>query len=202
MPQPTPSPALSRRRLLALVPRAAATTLAACAAAAALLAASCATPRASAAQEEAETIAIVTRHAERAKDPGPDPSLDDAGRGRARSLATALQDAHVTAAFVTQYKRTRETAAPLVERLKLPVLERPVAAGKVEEYAATLAKEIRASYEGRTVLVVGHSNTVPAIVAALSGRQIDPIADDRYGDVYVVVIPKTGEPRLMTMRVQ
>ena len=196
MPQPTQSPALSRRRLLARVPRAAVAALAA-------LLALGAAPRASAAQEEAEpTIAIVTRHAERAKDPGPDPSLDDAGRGRAKSLATALQDARVAAAIVTQFKRTRETAAPLVERLKLPVLERPVAAGKVDEYAATLAKEIRASYEGRTVLVVGHSNTVPAIVAALSGRQIDPIPDDRYGDVFVVVIPKSGEPRLMTMRVQ
>ena len=38
--------------------------------------------------------------------------------------------------------------------------------------------------------------------SALSGRTIDPIPDDRYGDVYVVVMPKTGEPRLMTMRVQ
>ena len=199
MSQPTPSPALSRRRLLARAPRAAVAALAALAA----LLTACGAPRAAAAQDEAEpTIAIVTRHAERAKEPGPDPSLDDAGRGRAKALATALQDARVAAAIVTQYKRTRETAAPLVERLKLAVLERPVAAGKVEEYAATLAKEIRASFEGRTVLVVGHSNTVPAIVAALSGRQIDPIADDRYGDVYVVVIPKTGEPRLMTMRVQ
>ena len=73
---------------------------------------------------------------------------------------------------------------------------------KLEALKAEAAKEIHATYAGRTVLVVGHSNTVPAIVAALSGRTIDPIPDDRYGDVYVVVMPKTGAPRLMQMRVQ
>jgi broad specificity phosphatase PhoE len=196
MPEPTPPPVprLSRRRLLALAPAGVLAALLALAAPWGVLAAQ--------PEEEEPTIAIVTRHAERAHDPGPDPSLDSAGVRRARALATALQDARVAAAIVTQYKRTRETAAPLVERLKIPVLERPVTAGKVDEYAAALAREIRTAYEGRTVLVVGHSNTVPAIVAALSGRQIDPIPDDRYGDVYVVVIPKSGEPRLMQMRVQ
>jgi broad specificity phosphatase PhoE len=196
MPEPTPPPVprLSRRRLLALAPAGVLAALLALAAPWSVLAAQ--------PEEEEPTIAIVTRHAERAKDPGPDPSLDSAGKGRAKALAIALQDAGVAAAIVTQYRRTRETAAPLVDRLKIPVLERPVTAGKVDEYAAALAKEIRSAYGGRTVLVVGHSNTVPAIVAALSGRTIEPIPDDRYGDVYVVVIPKTGEPRLMQMRVQ
>jgi broad specificity phosphatase PhoE len=149
---------------------------------------------------DAPTIVIVTRHAEKAQDPGPDPSLDAAGARRARSLATALQDAGVSTVIVTQFRRTRQTAAPLAERLKVPVVERPVARD-VEAYASALAQEIRASYAGRTVFVVGHSNTGPAIVAALSGKTVEPIPDGRYGDLYVVTMPRVGEPRLLRAKI-
>jgi broad specificity phosphatase PhoE len=182
---------LSRRRFAALVPLAAA-------------ALSFAAPHRPAGAQAADepTVVLVTRHAERAQEPGPDPALDATGTRRAQALAAALQDAGVSTAIVTQYKRTRLTAAPLAEQQKIPVVERPVTSGQVDAYAAALAQEIRASHQGRTVLVVGHSNTVPAIVAALSGKQIGAIPDERYGDVYVVTMPRgSGAPRLLRMRV-
>ena len=42
------------------------------------------------------------------------------------------------------------------------------------------------------MVVVGHSNTVPEIVEALSGEDIGAISEDRYGDVYIVTRPKLG----------
>jgi broad specificity phosphatase PhoE len=190
-PSPPAADLLSRRRFAAL---------ASLAAAALALAAP---HRAASAQRADEpTVVLVTRHAERAQEPGPDPALDAAGTRRAQALAAALQDAGVSTAIVTQYKRTRLTAAPLAEQQKIPIVERPATSGRVDADAAALAQEIRSSHQGRTVLVVGHSNTVPAIVAALSGKRIGAIPDERYGDVYVVTIPRgSGAPRLLRLRV-
>jgi len=50
------------------------------------------------------------------------------------------------------------------------------------------------------VLVVGHSNTVPEIVKALSGITVPAITDAEYDHIFVVVIPATGSPRLIRLR--
>jgi hypothetical protein len=50
------------------------------------------------------------------------------------------------------------------------------------------------------VLVVGHSNTVPDIVKALSGTAVSAIADPEYDHIFVIVIPASGSPRLMPLR--
>jgi phosphohistidine phosphatase SixA len=75
------------------------------------------------------TTVIIVRHAEKATDDARDPSLSPAGQHRAQALASALGDAGVTALYATQYKRTRATAEPLAQRLKLAVVECPVASG-------------------------------------------------------------------------
>jgi broad specificity phosphatase PhoE len=114
---------------------------------------------------------IVVRHAEAAT--GEDPGLTEAGTARANALAKALKDAGITAIYATQYQRTKDTAKPLAEALKLPVIQ----------YDARAAlPEIR---EG-TVLIVGHSNTVPAIVKAATGKETDPIAHTEHDRLYVV----------------
>jgi len=53
---------------------------------------------------------LLVRHAEKAAEPADDPPLTAAGAERAQALATALQDAGVTAIITTQLRRTRETA--------------------------------------------------------------------------------------------
>ena len=169
-------------------------------AAAALLALPASLARAQGADEP--TVVLVTRHAERAGEMGGDPGLTDAGSRRAESLAAALQDAGVSAAIVTQYRRAKLTAAPAAARLGIAVVERPAGQGVTPDvYAAALAQELKSSWAGKSVLVVGHSNTVPAIVKALAGKDVGPIADDRYGDLFIVVIPKTGPARLLRTRV-
>jgi len=55
-------------------------------------------------------------------------------------------------------------------------------------------------HAGQTVLVVGHSNTVPKIVEALGAAAPPPICDQDYDDLYIVSIPSEGKPRLMHAR--
>jgi hypothetical protein len=50
------------------------------------------------------------------------------------------------------------------------------------------------------VLVVVHSNTVPAIIAALGAPPQPPICDNSYDDLYVVTIPASGAARVIHAR--
>ncbi|HUR00226.1 MAG TPA: phosphoglycerate mutase family protein [Gemmatimonadaceae bacterium] len=146
------------------------------------------------------TTVVVVRHAEKSADDPRDPSLTVAGVERANALATVLADAGVTAVYTTQYRRNRQTAAALAQNLGIAVTERPIDATNSASYANDLAREILTRHSGKTVLVVGHSNTVPDIVRALSGRSVAPISDPEYDHIFIVEIAPAGSPRLMHLR--
>jgi phosphohistidine phosphatase SixA len=135
------------------------------------------------------TLVFVLRHAEKALDDPRDPSLSPAGEARAQALAALLRRAGVTHFYASEYRRTRSTLAPLAaaagrELVILPANDLPA-----------LQSAIRALPAGSVVVVAGHSNTVPAIVAALGGaseRLVDSPAgpalpDDAYDRLYLVV---------------
>src|SRR5215831_10816221 len=61
----------------------------------------------------AEGDIFLVRHAEKASGGGNDPELSVAGQKRAEALAEILKDADLTAIFVTEFKRTQETAASI-----------------------------------------------------------------------------------------
>ncbi len=110
------------------------------------------------------TTIILVRHAEKAGEPTDrDPELNEAGRQRAAELARVLGDANITAIYSTPFIRTEKTAAPLAEKLGLDVTITPLTRTLVQDLAATL----KSQHAGETVLVVGHSNTVPQTITAL-----------------------------------
>lgn len=146
------------------------------------------------------TTVIVVRHAEKGTDDPRDPSLTDAGRARALALRDVLKDAGVSAIYSTQYKRNKQTAQPLAEQFGLTVIERPVSSANSASYAADIAREILSANRGKTVVVVGHSNTVPAIVQAFSGVPIKSMEDAEYDHIFIVVIPASGAPSLVNVR--
>lgn len=148
----------------------------------------------------ATTIVVVVRHAEKGTDDPRDPSLTAAGQQRALALSSVLKDAGVTAIYTTQYKRNRQTAEPLARQFGISIIERPITAANGPTYAQDLAHEILTSSAGKSVLVVGHSNTVPDIVKALSGSAVPPITDPEYDHIFIVTIPGSGSPRLMQLR--
>ena len=137
---------------------------------------------ATAAQAGPQSV-ILVRHAEKAGAPAGDPGLSAAGEARAHALAAALADAGVDTVFTTQFQRTRATAAPLLAASGLTptVID---AAGDTAAHVAAVAAAVRAS--SGTVLVVGHSNTVPAIVAALGGPTIPMLCESSFSHAFVL----------------
>ena len=128
---------------------------------------------------------FLVRHAERADStPGTspamaaDPDLSEAGRARAESLAVALKDANITAIYVTEFKRTQQTAAPLAKVLGLTV--------KIVTSKSTpeLLKQLQAS-KGN-VLVVGHSNSVPDVIKGLGVTAPVTIGDNEFDNMFLV----------------
>lgn len=130
---------------------------------------------------DAAVTFVIVRHAEKSNDDARDPSLSETGMARARSLARLLATAPLSAVHATGYRRTQQTAQPAADAhgIKITIHDAKIP-------ATALAAQLRAAHARGTVLVVGHSNTVPGIVTALSGQPVDAISDDQYDLVYRV----------------
>ena len=157
-----------------------------------MLSACATTPRTSA--MDAVTF-IVVRHAEKQLDDTPDPALTSAGQARARTLATLLQKRDVVAAYATDFRRTQQTAQPVAQAHGLAVI-----AYDADGPAAPFAARLQHDHATGTVLVVGHSNTVPDIVSALCKCVVAPIDERDYGNLYDVRIERDTEPVLSQRR--
>jgi broad specificity phosphatase PhoE len=144
-----------------------------------------------AAAQSAVTTVYLVRHAEKAAAPAADPPLTEAGQARAVALQELLATAGVDVVMVTPFARTRATAQPLATALGLTVRELPPPQ-RVPAHAEQVAALVRAE-AGRTVLVVGHSNTIPAIAAALGAPRVPDLCDGEYDQVWVLQL-RDGEP--------
>ena len=142
---------------------------------------------------------IIVRHAEKTATPGPDPALNEAGVERARALAVAIDGARVGSVITTQFKRTRETAAPLVAARGLEPVTVP-ATRDMAAHIKAVADVVRAQPAGETVLVVGHSNTVPAIINALGGPDMAELCESDYDNLFILQFDSGTSPRLIRAR--
>ena len=141
----------------------------------------------------AGTLVLLVRHAEKAAVPGDDPPLSEAGTTRARALADSLRGVGVTAVIVSPRRRTAETAAPLAAARGLTPEVVPFGASPAEHVQAVAAAVRR--HAGGVVLVVGHSNTVPAIVTALGGPRLPDLCDASYATLFTVrLAASSGAP--------
>jgi broad specificity phosphatase PhoE len=133
---------------------------------------------ASVAQTAPITTVILIRHAERVSTTDKDSAISDAGLERAAALANMLHDANIRAVYVTQYKRTQQTAKPFgIE---------PVIVGTTATYAADVVDRIRKEHTGETVLVISHSNTIPDVIRQLGVANPPAIGDNVYDNVFIV----------------
>jgi phosphohistidine phosphatase SixA len=136
------------------------------------------------------TTVFVMRHAEKlTSDPQDrDPPLAPAGEARALELAQlfgrAPRDQALDAIIVSEFRRTQDTVRPLANRLSVPVIVMPA-----EDPEGTARRALRENRGGRA-LIVGHSDTVPEIVEALSGADVGPMSESEYGVLYMVTVPR------------
>ena len=154
-----------------------------------------AAPMAASAQSPTTTV-ILVRHAEKADEPGADPVLSTAGEARARALAEALRGAKVSAVVTTPFKRTNLTAAPAAAAAGLTPVVVPVSGG-LAAYGAAVADMIRNRYAGRTVLVVGHSNTIPAVITAFGGPKVNDLCEHEYSTMYTLTLNGSAPPTVV-----
>jgi phosphohistidine phosphatase SixA len=145
------------------------------------------------------TTVIVIRHAETDLSvSATDPALSPAGEARAGLLARMFGQpkalGHVDAIYVSPALRNRLTAAPLAARLRFMATVAP--AGDPQD----LARRALHEHAGGRVLIVGDSDTVPKIVAALSDNpNIPEIGDQEYGTMYIVTVPRIGHANLLRL---
>jgi broad specificity phosphatase PhoE len=141
------------------------------------------------------TTVILVRHAEKKIDPNnPDPDLTPEGESRAQGLARMFQNAGINRIFVTQYKRTQETAKPLSDRTGVPVTV--VNSQQTNE----VIKQILTNERGGTIFVAGHNNTVPAIVSELSGQTFPVIPESEYDNMFIVTICRSGKAKVLKLK--
>ena len=159
-----------------------------------IIAAVCAVAPAAATAQHATTVVIIVRHAEKDTVPLDDPPLTAAGAARALALDRALARATVQAVITTQLRRTRETARPLVERLGL-VIQTVTRGANIAAHARAVAAAVRKA-EGKTVLVVGHGETVGPIIAALGGPKIKDLCVHEYSHLFVLIL-EAGSTRFV-----
>ncbi len=107
-------------------------------------------------------------------------------------MAETLKDAQITAIFTTEYKRTKETAAPLAKSLGI----RPeVIPGDDLRLLVVKLKAARGN-----VLVVGHSNTLPQIINALGISSRVTVAESDYDNLFVVVSRRPAHSCIIVRR--
>jgi len=146
------------------------------------------------------TTLVLLRHAEKQVGAIEDAPLTPQGEQRAARLAQMFGDAdtfgRVAAIYVTDTRRSQQTAAGVAQRLGIsPVIL--VARDSPAELARRLLRENR----GAVALVVGHSNTIPPLVAELADvESVPPIDDLEFDTLYVVTVPTIGRPSVLRMK--
>ena len=132
----------------------------------------------------AQVTVVFLRHAERTSKFS-NAELTKAGRNRAQRLVAVLDGYQPAALFASDMVRTQRTLEPLARQLGLPlqIYER----GRER----VLGRVLQERFQGQTVVVCGHSDTLMNLVAALGYREPFPeIADfDRY---WVLRVPGQG----------
>jgi len=137
-----------------------------------------------AAPHQEPTIVIFVRHGERGTTPPNDPQLTPAGADRAQLLVDALRDAKVQVVIHTPLIRTRDTALPVARHFGITPEVVPVAGGG---HVAAMAEAIK-KHHGKTILVVGHSNTIMQYIAALGGPRRADLCDHQYNGLYTLAL--------------
>jgi broad specificity phosphatase PhoE len=140
---------------------------------------------------------IIVRHGEQTQTGGGmmdgDPPLNETGQRRAAALAENLRDAGVTVIITSQYARARQTAEPLAAALRVePLIVR-------KDDAAGLTDALKRQ-GGATVLVVGHSDTIPSILTALGHGGAIEFPKTEFNNAWLVVPRAEGKPVVTRVR--
>ena len=137
-------------------------------------------------KEEITTYYLI-RHAEKDRSDAnnSNPSLTIKGEQRAQNWAEYFKSIPIDAVYSTKYYRTVETATPTAKTKKLDVLFYDPR----NMYDSIFQKDTK----GKSILIVGHSNTTPVFVNKILGEKKYEFMDDNDNSSLFIVTLKGNE---------
>ena len=157
-------------------------------------------------QDDFKPITVyLIRHAERADEPRQDPPLTEKGILRSQELARMLSNANIKAIITSQFLRTKLTAEPLAKQTNVPVTSISLSVNPSnprqisEQSTAEVANKIL-ERSGESVLVVGHSNSIPDVIKKLGGDVSPAIDEKRFDDLFVVTVYAKGKAKVAHLK--
>jgi probable phosphoglycerate mutase len=148
-----------------------------------------------------QTAIFLVRHAEKATEANEaSVPLSVAGRARAERLAELLANAGITGIYATEPDRARQTAEPLARARKLDIRGYSPRDAEGKSAPRLVVDRIKKDAPTGTVLVVGHSNTVPEILAALGHAEKVEIPSSQFDDLFLVVPREGASPTVLRLK--
>ncbi len=145
--------------------------------------------------EATTTTYYLIRHAEkdRSDKTNKNPHLTEQGKQRAENWSNVLKHVKFDMVYSTDYNRTKETAAPTAKHNNLDITLYHPRTFNLEDFVKATT--------GKTVLIVGHSNTTPMFANGLLGANTyEMIADDNNANLYIVTLTEsTKSSTLLTI---
>mgnify|MGYP003504157318 FL=1 len=119
---------------------------------------------------------FLSRHMEKATS-GKDPALSPCGVAQAQAFAAQLKNTPLPWLMHTPYQRTKQTAEAFSQQGRQLLSYDP---RQLDQLSTEL------NNKAGNVLVIGHSNTIPALVAKLTGETVAPLTEQDYGRIYIL----------------
>lgn len=129
-----------------------------------------------------KTVYYLIRHAEKDRSiKNDDPELTEKGLERAVNWAKIFDKIDFDLIYSTNYKRTQQTALPTAKEKSLVI----------QSYDPSNLYDpiFKEKTKGKTILIVGHSNTTPAFVNTIIGeKKYEQIDDTDNGKLFIVTV--------------
>lgn len=144
---------------------------------------------------QVQTTFVLVRHSEKADDGTKNPPLNEQGKERSQNLADLLNNQEITALYSTPFKRTQETLQPIAELKNVEVQS-------YDPFAkASWLSSLISKHEGGTVVISGHSNTIPNLANALLGKETFSQFDESdYSNLIMITTEKVGSGTLIWLK--
>ena len=151
-----------------------------------------------------QTVFLV-RHAEKEDEPRQDPPLKKEGVARSQELARLLGGAGVKAIITSQFARTKQTGEALATKLGLtataislksnPSNPRQIAEESTREVVNKILER-----SGESVLVIGHSNSVPDVIKMLGGDVVPTIEESKFDNLFILTVYAKGKAKVVQLK--
>lgn len=149
-----------------------------------ILLACCFISNTSASGTSTDYTVYLVRHVEKQADAGRDPELTEAGKQRAKNLASWLQNKNIEDIWSSDYNRTRDTAKPLVSLAGIEL--KTYDANKLDSLSEKLLEN------KKTAFVVGHSNTTPELARLLCECEIEDMEETEFDRLIIISVSENG----------